>query len=399
MKETKKEQADWLEDTDEEINEQELEAHYGFMAKILEVLPPESNSNAEPLEHTDQNAEDESAALANLIANLTLDTEENKKILIFLIALQCKQTELEKYMTFNGRTVDYDKLEHLEVAFQKSMCFVRDLQGKDLLTDYDNSGPAPQLQNVSSSADTTAPSQQELDLLFGPLYDEFLNAGTSSVNKSSSPIDNSSQLDTPPTTNIQSSIEPTTPTINFNAEENNDNQAADTQFHQDEFINPFCTLNKKDEGQTVIRNKARLVAKGYAQEEGIDFEESFAPVARLEAVQIFVAYAAHKSFPIYQMDIKTAFLNGLLKEEIYVAQPDGFIDLGHPEKDADHVRCLDTRKRTSGGIQFLGDKLVSWLSKKQDCTAMLSAEAEVMLFSIHSDEWKSFQSQPQIALR
>nr|GFB78649.1 uncharacterized mitochondrial protein AtMg00820-like [Tanacetum cinerariifolium] len=74
-----------------------------------------------------------------------------------------------------------------------------------------------------------------------------------------------------------------------------------------------------DEDQTVIRNKARLVEKGYAQEEGIDFEESFAPVARLEAVPIFVAYAAHKPFPIYQMDVKTAFLNGPLKEEVYVA--------------------------------------------------------------------------------
>ncbi|GJS03140.1 putative ribonuclease H-like domain-containing protein [Tanacetum coccineum] len=74
-----------------------------------------------------------------------------------------------------------------------------------------------------------------------------------------------------------------------------------------------------DEDQTVIRNKARLVAKGYAQEDGIDFEHSFAPVALLEAVRIFVAYAAHKSFPIYQMDMKTAFLNGPLKEEVYVA--------------------------------------------------------------------------------
>ncbi|GKC33211.1 retrovirus-related pol polyprotein from transposon TNT 1-94 [Tanacetum coccineum] len=90
--------------------------------------------------------------------------------------------------------------------------------------------------------------------------------------------------------------------------------------------------NKKDEDQTVIRNKARLVAKGYAQEEGIDFEESFAPVARLEAVRIFVAYATHKSFPIYQMDVKTAFLNGPLKEEVYVAQPEGFVDPDHPEK-------------------------------------------------------------------
>nr|GFB86020.1 hypothetical protein [Tanacetum cinerariifolium] len=72
--------------------------------------------------------------------------------------------------------------------------------------------------------------------------------------------------------------------------------------------------------------------KGYAQEKGIYFEESFAPIARLEAVRIFVAYAAHKSFSIYQMDIKTAFLNGPLKEEVYVEQPDGFVDPDHPEK-------------------------------------------------------------------
>ncbi|GJU41433.1 retrovirus-related pol polyprotein from transposon TNT 1-94 [Tanacetum coccineum] len=76
-----------------------------------------------------------------------------------------------------------------------------------------------------------------------------------------------------------------------------------------------------------------LVDKPFGKnEEGIDFEESFAPVARLEAVRIFVAYAAHKSFPIYQMDVKTAFLNGPLKEEVYVAQPDGFVDPDHPEK-------------------------------------------------------------------
>ncbi|GJW45064.1 retrovirus-related pol polyprotein from transposon TNT 1-94, partial [Tanacetum coccineum] len=493
-----------------------------------------------------------------------------------------------------------------------------------LASDYDNSGPDPQLQNVSTSADTTVPSQQELDLLFGPLYDEFFNAGTSRVNKSSSPTDNSAQQDTLPSTNIHPTTEPSTPT-HVNAEENNNDQV--------EFTNPFCTpvqevaesfsrnivrgnpskpvqtrrqlatdpemcmfaltvstaepknikeamadsawieamqeelhqfdrlqvwelvdkpfgknviklkwlwKNKKDEDQTVIRNKARLVAKGYAQEEGIDFEESFALVARLEAVRIFVAYAAHKSFLIYQMDVKTAFLNGPLKEEVYVAQPDGFVDPDHPEKvyrlrkalyglkqaprawydklsyflmykgftkglhihqsprgifinqakytleilkkhgmkkgqsigtpmatkpkldadlsgepvdqtdyrskigslmyltssrpdivqavcycaryqarptekhlkevkrifrylrgtinmglwypkgsgfeltafsDADHAGCIDTRKSTSGGIQFLGDKLVSWMSKKQDCTAMSSAEAEYVALS------------------
>ncbi|GKE69836.1 retrovirus-related pol polyprotein from transposon TNT 1-94, partial [Tanacetum coccineum] len=90
--------------------------------------------------------------------------------------------------------------------------------------------------------------------------------------------------------------------------------------------------NKRDEENIVIRNKACRVAKGYGQKEGIDFKESFAPVARLEAVRLFVAYAAHKSFPVYQMDVKTAFLNGPLKEEVYVNQPDGFAYPHHPDK-------------------------------------------------------------------
>ncbi|GKE98943.1 gag-pol polyprotein, partial [Tanacetum coccineum] len=98
-------------------------------------------------------------------------------------------------------------------------------------------------------------------------------------------------------------------------------------------INLKCLWkNEKDEDNIVIRNKARLVAKGYRQEEGIDFEESFAPVAQLEVARIFVAYVAHKSFTIYQMDVKMAFLNDPLKEEVYVNQPDGFIDPNHPDK-------------------------------------------------------------------
>nr|GEW14968.1 Gag-Pol polyprotein [Tanacetum cinerariifolium] len=90
--------------------------------------------------------------------------------------------------------------------------------------------------------------------------------------------------------------------------------------------------NKRDEENTVIRNKSRLVAKGYAQKEGVDFKESFAPVARLEAVRLFIVYAAHKSFTVYQMDVKTTFLYGPLKEEVYVNQPDGFVDPYHPDK-------------------------------------------------------------------
>ncbi|GJU80515.1 retrovirus-related pol polyprotein from transposon TNT 1-94 [Tanacetum coccineum] len=88
--------------------------------------------------------------------------------------------------------------------------------------------------------------------------------------------------------------------------------------------------NKYDAENIVVRNKTRLVAKGYKQEEGIDFEESFAPVARLEAVRMFIAYAAHKNITIFQMDVKTAFLNGPLKEEVYVSQPEGYIDPEFP---------------------------------------------------------------------
>nr|GEV91003.1 Gag-Pol polyprotein [Tanacetum cinerariifolium] len=248
--------------------------------------------------------------------------------------------------------------------------------------DNDNSDPVPQLQNVSSSADAHIPLQQELDLLFGPLYDEFFTAGTSSDNKSSSPAKNSNQQDTQPTMNIQHTSKPSTPTY-VHAEENNDNQAEEKHLLKDEFANPFYTpvqevaessshnieqvcgnLSKPVQTRrqlatylemcmfalTVSTTEPKNIKEAMAdsawieamqkelhqfdrlQEDGIDFEESFALVARLEAVWIFVAYAAHKSFPIYQMDVKTEFFNGPLKEEVYVAQPDGFVNPDHPEK-------------------------------------------------------------------
>nr|GFB78300.1 hypothetical protein [Tanacetum cinerariifolium] len=83
--------------------------------------------------------------------------------------------------------------------------------------------------------------------------------------------------------------------------------------------------NKKDESSLVIQNKARLVAVGYSQQEGIDYDEMFALVARIESIQLFLAYVAHKDFTVYQTDVKTAFLNGILKEEVYVGQPLGFV--------------------------------------------------------------------------
>ncbi|GKC55584.1 retrovirus-related pol polyprotein from transposon TNT 1-94 [Tanacetum coccineum] len=87
---------------------------------------------------------------------------------------------------------------------------------------------------------------------------------------------------------------------------------------------------KLDELGGILKNKARLVARGYRQEEGINFEESFAPVARLEAIRIFLAFVAHMNMVVYQMDVKTAFLNGNLWEEVYVSQPDGFVDKDNP---------------------------------------------------------------------
>ncbi|GJV74263.1 putative ribonuclease H-like domain-containing protein [Tanacetum coccineum] len=90
--------------------------------------------------------------------------------------------------------------------------------------------------------------------------------------------------------------------------------------------------NKKDERGIVVRNKARLVAQGHTQEEGIDYDEVFAPVARIEAIRIFLAYASFMGFTVYQMDVKSAFLYGQIEEEVYVCQPPGFEDPDHPDK-------------------------------------------------------------------
>ncbi|GJR25840.1 putative ribonuclease H-like domain-containing protein, partial [Tanacetum coccineum] len=90
--------------------------------------------------------------------------------------------------------------------------------------------------------------------------------------------------------------------------------------------------NKKDERGIVVRNKSRLVAQGYKQEEGIDYDDVFAPIARVEAIRLFLAFASFMNFPVYQMDVKSAFLYGTIEEEVYVCQPLGFVDPEFPEK-------------------------------------------------------------------
>nr|GEU30263.1 putative ribonuclease H-like domain-containing protein [Tanacetum cinerariifolium] len=98
--------------------------------------------------------------------------------------------------------------------------------------------------------------------------------------------------------------------------------------------------NKKDERGIVIRNKARFVAQGHTQDEGIDYEEVFAPVVRIKAIRLFLAYASFMGFMVYQMDVKSAFLYGTIKEEVYVCQPPEFEDLDHPDKVYKVVKTL-----------------------------------------------------------
>nr|GEW85143.1 retrovirus-related Pol polyprotein from transposon TNT 1-94 [Tanacetum cinerariifolium] len=95
--------------------------------------------------------------------------------------------------------------------------------------------------------------------------------------------------------------------------------------------------NKKDERSLFIRNKARLVAVGYSQQKGIDYDETFAPAAHIEAIHLFLAYAAHKDFIVFQMDVKRSFLNRFRKEEVYVGQPPGFFCKQYPN----HMYALD----------------------------------------------------------
>nr|GEU70718.1 uncharacterized mitochondrial protein AtMg00810-like [Tanacetum cinerariifolium] len=463
-------------------------------------------------------------------------------------------TQSRAYRVFNKRTRVI--VETIHVNFDELPQMVSDHvisnlgpQCQSTVLKHDSLSPGPQSQDNVTHAAETVTTSNEMDLLFSSMFDELLNGSTQVVSKSSvvTTVDAPNQRQQQNTTplNTHSTADPTcqVPTQVPTASTENINQAETiseyAQAENNEFINIFSTpvqdrgetstrhvdssnmhtfyqhhpseyrwtkdhpleqvngnpsqsKNKRDEENTIIRNKSRLVANGYAQKEGVDFKESFSPVARLEAVQLFIAYAAHKSFTVYQMDVKTAFLYGPLKEEVYINQPDGFVDPYHPDKvyrlkkalygliqapracvgtpmatkhldadlsetpvdqmkyrsmvralmyltanrpdimhatcycaryqakpnkkhltavkrifrylkdtihiglwypkhtgfeltaflDLDYVGCLDSRKSTSGGIKFLGgDKLVSWSSKKQDCTSMSSAEAEYVLLS------------------
>nr|GEY52020.1 hypothetical protein [Tanacetum cinerariifolium] len=357
-------------------------------------------------------------------------------------------TPSKGYRVYNKRTrliVESIRLKFNEI---KEMSVANDTSGlvpqRQKALDYDNSDPVPQLQNVLPSADTINLSQQELDLLFGPLYDEFFNA------------------------------KPTIPRT-ANAEENNDNQT------EDEFTNPFCTpvrevaesssrnignsnmhtfnqpqdfeyrWTKYHPLEQVYRNLSKPVqtrrqhaidpemcmfALTVSTTELKNIKEAMADSSWIEAMQeelhqfdilqsglqihqsprgIFINQAKYASeilkkhgmekgqsigTPMATKPKLDADLSGKLVDQtdyhskigplMYLTSSRPDIVQAYPKDsgfelttflDADHAGCIDTRKRTSGGIQFLGDKLVSWMSKKQDCIAMSSAKAEYVALS------------------
>ncbi|GJT72657.1 retrovirus-related pol polyprotein from transposon TNT 1-94 [Tanacetum coccineum] len=357
------------------------------------------------------------------------------------------------------------------------------------------------MQNIPSPTPYVPPIKNDWETLFQPMFNEYLNPppcvdpqvpaviapepAVSTDTPSSTTIDQ----DAPSTSTSQTTQETPSPVISLGVEEaDHDIEVAHTKDHpidnvigdpsrpvstrhqlQDEAL--FCyfdaflsSVEPKSYKEALTEScwieamqeelnefehlevwelvprvdRARLVARGDRQEEGIDFEESFAPVARLEAIRIFIAFAAHMNMIIYQMDVKIAFLNGILREEVYVSQPDRFVDPENPNHvyklkkalyglkqvlrawydllssflltqkftkvtidptlfirregkdillyskdscialtaftDADHTSCQDTRRSMPGSMQLLGDRLVSWSSKKQKSTAISSTK-------------------------
>nr|GEV32712.1 hypothetical protein [Tanacetum cinerariifolium] len=463
--------------------------------------------------------------------------ERRNRTLVEAARTMLSAAKSRAYMVFNKRTRVI--VETIHVNFDELPQMASDHVSSDpgpecqrTALEHDSLSPGLQCQENVTQADKTVTTSNELDLLFNLMFDELLNGSFQVVSKSSAAttadVPNQHQQQNITPLNNHSTPDPTcqVPThAPFVASTENMNQAEMVEEYalveNNDFINIFCTpvqdrgetsalcknvinmkwiwKNKRDEENTVIRNKSRLVAKGYAQMEGVDFEESFAPVSQLEAVRLFIAYAAHKSFThpdkVYRLKkalyglkqaprawydelsnflihqslhgifinqakysqeilikhgmtscdsvgtpMATKHLDADLSETSidqtkyhsmvgalmylttsrpkimhatcycarYQAKPTekhltavkrifqylrDTINMGlwYPKDtgfeltaflDSDHAGCLDSRKSTSGGIQFLGgDKLVSWSSKKQDCTSMSSAEAEYVSLS------------------
>ncbi|GKD15373.1 retrovirus-related pol polyprotein from transposon TNT 1-94 [Tanacetum coccineum] len=163
------------------------------------------------------------------------------------------------------------------------------------------------IPNPPSPTPYVPPTKKDWDILFQLMFDEYFNPPPSVA----SPVP------------IVVAPEPADSTVAYL---DNDPffvlQIPELNFKESSLRDAILTNVKLDELGGILKKKARLVARGYRQQEGINFEESFELVARLEAIRIFIAHATHKNMIVYQMDVKTAFLNGILREEVYVSQPD-----------------------------------------------------------------------------
>nr|GEZ50500.1 hypothetical protein [Tanacetum cinerariifolium] len=370
-------------------------------------------------------------------------------------------------------------------------------------------------------------SERDLDILFKPLHNEYLGGRSTEAPRAipAAPVVQNLQAPTASMSFQDSAPTPTKPSNTLVSSHNVDatspqraqqqrnhtpsptvsaaDNVSNAEFEGELFVNPFGTPSTEsvvsstqymdpsnmhtfyqpyphDYQWTNDHPLEQVIGEPSRPEEGIDFEESFTPVFQMEAIRIFLAYAAHKGFTVYQMDVKSEFLHGSLKEYVYVCQPEGFIDADYPShvyklkkalyglkqapracdifinqskyvheilkkyglntsdiagtlmyikdkldldqigtlvdatkyrsmigalmyltssrpdivhatcdsgfkltrfSNADYAGCKDTFKSTSGGAQFLGEKLVSWSSKKQDCTSLSTAKSEYMSLS------------------
>nr|GEY67434.1 hypothetical protein [Tanacetum cinerariifolium] len=357
------------------------------------------------------------------------------------------------YRVYNQRTkkimetmnVSFDELSAMDFKQRSSKPGLNSMTSRHISSGLD-------LTYAPLTITTQQPSEGELDLLFEAMYDDYFGGQPSATARTFSPALEPQDVDklnpnamvndnmfVDPFANSSTSAAAASSSQNTVKEAMTDPAWIDSM--QEELLHfkrldvwvlvpaldnispltlKWLFKNKHDEEQTVIRNKSRLVVRGYRQEEGIEFKESFSPVARMEAIKIFLAYAAHKSFTVFQMDVKTAFLHGSPKEDVYVCQPKGFIDADHPShvyklkkalyglkqaprawydelsqfllqnhffkgtidptlfirrfyddilvdsgfeltgfSDADYAGCKDTFKSTFGGAQFLGEKLLT----------------------------------------
>nr|GEX68425.1 retrovirus-related Pol polyprotein from transposon TNT 1-94 [Tanacetum cinerariifolium] len=256
------------------------------------------------------------------------------------------------YRVYNRRTKKI--METMNVTFDElsAMAFEQNSSRPGLQSmTYGQISFLLELTYAPSTITPQRSSERDLDILFDQLHNEYLGGRPLEAPRTV-PVASVLQSLQAPTASMSFQDSAPVPTNSSNTPVSSHNVDAPSQQHAqqqrnltlsptssaadnvlnvvfegDLFVNPFTTPST--ESVVSSTQYTRLVVRGYRQEEGIDFEECFAPVARMEAIRIFLAYAAHKGFTVYQMD-KTAFLHGSLKEDVYVCQPEGFIDADHP---------------------------------------------------------------------